>query len=1150
MTRASNEALVTVRGTVEALFYTSLKFSAGRLRVDTSQTVSFAGALMVRAQDAVVLHGTWEIHPKFGRQLKVTRFEFDQRLRGAGLAHYLASHPALKGIGPVKAQRIADAFGDDFDRVIDQEPDRVAKAAKLSASAVGLLRDEWLRTRSLNASLTWMAAFELTHHQMTTLIAKFGNAVVTVLETDPYLLVREIPGFGFKRVDLVAQKTGIPKEQPSRIRAGIVHRVAERLDQGDCWVEYEALIDLANALLVMDVADSRDRIECELDALIAAGTLACVSVGGRFLVAQPHILEMERNLAEVFTTKLRANPAFVGAEATANDAIDTRLNTAQRRAVQAALDWNLVLVSGAAGSGKTHLVAAITRLYEHHAKIVVLAAPTGKAAKRIEQVVGREAFTIHRLLGYKGQKFSRGIDDPIDADMLIIDEVSMVDVPLAWHLFRAIDFTRTCVILVGDHNQLPPVGPGNLLRDLIERQPIPVVILDQVVRQAGVLKENSLAVLRGEVRRTAPAELDGRLPWVVVNRLTDAAAAQRYLLELFEGVLVEKLGFDLLADVQLLTPMRTGDLGVDALNAALQRLVQRRLWGIEVPPPPRAGWRPSFLLHDRVIQMRNNYDINVMNGAIGLVTEVRAKGGGLTVQFDDRRVEYTRETARELSLAYALTIHKCVHPDTLVETRRGLLPIRSIRRDGDVVATPEGPRSYDTFVENPNGDLLELVTEDGYRLTVTPEHGVDVWTDAGFVRVEARDIAPGALLRLKLGMTCDPAEAPLLGEAPAANANARRYRYPRTVTSELAEFLGLMVADGTLYDRGFCLAKRHEDVRERFVSLCEVLFGATPRCYAIESSYAAKVGSAEIAGWLRQLGGMEPRAKAVPDCILRSPVAIHVAFLRGLFENGTVHLRGDGVLDHIAWKTRYPALEQAVRTMLLRLGIIAGTTRNLPGLVYLYGQNARRFHEQVGFVASFKQQRAATPAGDETRYMMPVTKEEARGLQSALVPAGALSLSMAMNIASRLAISRHAAETALSVAAVNRAESTAVATPEERLLRERLGWHYSTVREVRCTTGPSICIHVPDGHRFLQNGFSGWNSQGSEFPCVVLVVHKAHSRMHHRNLFYTGVTRAQQTAIIVGDQWGMRNCAEKEQVEQRKTFLSVLDLPRWRGSDT
>jgi exodeoxyribonuclease V alpha subunit len=654
---AVSEALATARGTVEALFFSSPKFSAGRLRTGDGQIVSFAGSLMVRVHDAVVLHGRWETHAKFGRQLKVARFEFDQQLGPTGLAHYLSSNPSLKGIGPVKARRIAEAFGDDFDRVIDDEPDRVGRVAKLPRAALQLLREEWLRTRSLNASLAWMSAFELTHHQMTTLIARYQNSVVTVLKENPYLLVREIPGFGFKRVDQVARKMGTPKEHPGRIRAGVVHAVVERLEQGDCWVDYEALIGLANALLVMDIADSRDRIEAALDTLIEDRTLSCVSLGGRFLVALPHIVEMEQDLAELFTTRLGPNPHLAHIDPAVIDAVDTSLNAGQRRALRAAVEYNLVLVSGGAGVGKTRLVATLTKVYELRSGRVALAASTGKAAKRLEEVVGRKAFTIHRLLGYKGKNFSRGIDDPIDADVLIVDEVSMVDIPLAWHLFRALDFARTAVVLVGDHNQLPPVGPGNLLRDLIDRQPIPTVILDQVVRQAGALKENSIAVLRGEVRKTAAPQEDGRSPWVVANQFTDVLAAQNYVLELFDHILVEQFGFDLLAHVQLLTPTRKGPLGVDELNILLQQLVQEKLWHVVVAPL-RPGRRPDLLNRDRVIQNRNNYELGVMNGAIGVVTEKGDKHGELKVRFDDLEVEYSAETVGELSLAYALTVHK------------------------------------------------------------------------------------------------------------------------------------------------------------------------------------------------------------------------------------------------------------------------------------------------------------------------------------------------------------------------------------------------------------------------------------------------------------------------------------------------------------
>jgi exodeoxyribonuclease V alpha subunit len=658
--RSALKKSVTVRGRVEEVFYSSPRFSAGRLRTDDGESISFAGPIMVREHDPVILRGDWEQHPKYGRQLKVESLEYDTALDAEGLANYLANHPDIKGIGPVKARRIAEQFGDDFDRVLSEEPETIAEAVHLSVDAVHALREEWLRTKAVNAALTWLSAFGLTHHQVSTLVERFGNNVVALLQTDPYLIAREVPGFAFKRVDKIARKLGAPKDHPSRIRAGILHCVEEHVEQGDCWVEYEELIDQANALLVMDTLDSRARIEKALDALIEEKTLSCASCGGRFLVAKPMLRAMEEDLGKIFGQHRTANPHF-SEVADLEELVDhaaPQLNAGQREAVLTSLRNRLALICGGAGSGKTFTVAAIAGLYEEQGLSVILAAPTGKAAKRLEQVVGREAYTIHRLLGYDGQEFKRTAEDPLEAAVVIVDEVSMVDVPLAWHLFQAIDLGQTAVVLVGDHNQLPPVGPGNILRDLIDTRAVPTVILDEIVRQAGVLKENSIAILRGEVQKTAPENGTGRRPWYLVDQFTDVWDIQRFVVELFESVLIERLDFDLVQDVQVLTPTRKGPLGVEELNAKLQHVVQDILWGVDVPPP-RPGRRPRFLLHDKVIQTRNNYELGVMNGAVGQVTAIE-RDGTMEVVFDGQPVIITPDSGRlsDLSLAYCLTIHK------------------------------------------------------------------------------------------------------------------------------------------------------------------------------------------------------------------------------------------------------------------------------------------------------------------------------------------------------------------------------------------------------------------------------------------------------------------------------------------------------------
>ena len=646
-----------VRGIVDAVFYSSPTFSAGRLVTPDGGEVKFAGKVFVRENDAIRLEGRWVVHPKYGRQFEAEFLGHDLELDPEGLARFLANHPDIKGIGPAKARLIADRFGGDFDAAIRNEPESVAAVAKVPAETIGELRRIWIANRDFNHAMSHLAAYGLTHHQVTTLVGKFGSQVVAILEHDPYVLMREIPGFGFKRVDKIARKMGTPKDLPSRIRAGIQYCVLSALDDGDCWVEYEDLLDRANTMLVMDTLDSREVIERHLEALIAERALVS-QVFERLIVADPEIHRMETELAAIFKEARRANPHAVADLDALLDVEGGELTPEQRKAVRNALTFSISLMTGGAGSGKTYAVSTIVSIAERLERKVLLAAPTGKAAKRLEEVVGHEASTIHRLLGFNGHSYARDAMNPIEADILVIDEVSMVDAPLAWRLFQAVDLTKTAVVLVGDHNQLPPVGPGNLLRDLVKSRVVPTTILTRIIRQAGVLKENSTAILSGKVRPTTEVQTGGRRPWYVIDRFSDREDVRRMLLLLFEEVLQERLGYDLLRDVQILTPTHKGPLGTAELNVALQRLLQKKLRGFDVPDVP-SGHRPVLYAGDKVIQTRNDYELGVMNGAVGYVVETTAKGA-LTVEFDGAVVEIESgsDAASRLQLAYACSVHK------------------------------------------------------------------------------------------------------------------------------------------------------------------------------------------------------------------------------------------------------------------------------------------------------------------------------------------------------------------------------------------------------------------------------------------------------------------------------------------------------------
>lgn len=646
-----------IRGTVETVFYSGPTFSAGRLRTVDGSTVKFAGKLFVRENDAVRLEGSWVDHPKYGRQFEADCMGHDLELDPDGLAHFLANHPDVKGIGPAKARLIADKFGRGFDNAIRVRPEQVAAVAKVPAETALELQRIWIANSDFNTAMAYLSAFGLTHHQVTTLVGKFGSQVVPILERDPYVLVREIPGFGFKKVDKIARKLGAPKDLPSRIRAGLHYCVLAALDDGDCWVEYEDLLDRANALLVMDTLDSREVIEGHLEALLADGRLVSQSFE-RLVVADPEIHRMESELAAILKLGATPSPHAVGEVDRLLDAEGGELNPEQRQAVRNALAYSLSLMTGGAGSGKTYAVSTIASIAERLELKVVLAAPTGKAAKRLEEVVGTEASTIHRLLGFNGHTYARDALNPIEADILVVDEVSMVDVPLAWRLFQAVDRSRTAAVLVGDHNQLPPVGPGNLLCDLVRSTAIPTTVLTRIIRQAGVLKENSTAVLNGEVRPTSDVLAGARRPWYVVDKFSDREDVRRMLLLLFEEVLGDRLGYDLIRDVQVLTPTHKGPLGTVELNVALQQLLQQRLHGVTVSPV-EPGRRPRLYSGDKVIQTRNDYELGVMNGAMGVVLGARPNGS-LSIDFDGRAVEIGAgsDALGNIQLAYATSIHK------------------------------------------------------------------------------------------------------------------------------------------------------------------------------------------------------------------------------------------------------------------------------------------------------------------------------------------------------------------------------------------------------------------------------------------------------------------------------------------------------------
>nr|BDD44593.1 ATP-dependent RecD-like DNA helicase [Flavobacteriaceae bacterium] len=625
----------TIHGTIARVYFASPGFSAGVLNAGDGMTVKFRGAFQANVGDSVALRGKWERHAKFGRQFKVTGLSYDLPETPEGLVRYLADHKAFHGIGEVTARKLVDHAGsaEALDRLIRTDIEGLHRTLGIHVKALTTLRAEWISRDTQNRVHAYLSSFQLTPCQITTLFEKFGEGVIGVLQSDPYQLIQTVRGYGFKRVDKIARKMGVAKAHPGRIRAGLLHIIREDVRSGHTWTHGADLVDRANDLLLLDGLDSLEIIRKVAIDLLEENHL----VADYQCVSLPRLRNDEQFILDTLT--LYGNSRGHNIQPTASHT--SGLLQGQLAAFHLALKNRIAVITGSAGTGKTMVLSRLARAFTDNHLNIATCAPTGKAAKRIEEMLrdhglDLEAKTIHRLLGYDGVQFHQAT---IDADVIITDEASMISVDLFAELLRRIDFARSTLVLVGDHNQLPPVGPGSVLRDVIRHETVPVAILDQVVRQAGVLKANSTAVLSGRIQPADPEERE----WLLIDKFKDPIAIQTCLRELITSHIPNRLGFHPIRDVQILSPTHRGPLGTREVNRMVQYLHHGAIQG-------------RFTVGDRVVQKANDYSLEIFNGSIGSVLAVDKHG--VCVHFDmegERTLSW--ENASDLRLAYCMTIH-------------------------------------------------------------------------------------------------------------------------------------------------------------------------------------------------------------------------------------------------------------------------------------------------------------------------------------------------------------------------------------------------------------------------------------------------------------------------------------------------------------
>lgn len=606
----------------------------------------------VNPGETLRLEGRWVVDKKFGEQFKVGSWLSMQPATLTGIQKYLGSG-LIRGVGPIMAERLVECFGLETLDVIEGEPERL-----LEVDGIGPIRSEritraWEEQKEIRQVMIFLQGCGVNTCYGVKIYKRYGDQAIVVVKENPYRLATEISGIGFKTADRIAQNMGIDPNSRIRAEAGLLYSLSQLVDEGHVCYPQDQLLDKTTRTLEIE----RGILEGALDSLTRQGKVTIEEWEGASVVYLTPLRVAEENTASRLQDLLRSPKQLLQIDVEAaiewvQEQTEVELAEMQKEAIRKAIEGKVLVLTGGPGTGKTTLVNSLIRILEKKGQRIVLASPTARAAKRLAEVTGREAKTIHRLLEYSPREgeFKRNDKNPLQADLVVIDEASMVDILLMNHLLKAIPPSAT-LVLVGDVDQLPSVGPGNVLRDIIESGTVETVRLTEIFRQAekSLLVVNAHRVNRGEFPRTDRAG-EGLSDFYFIER-EDPEMALKAIKQLCAERIPEAFGLNPLDEIQVITPMHRGVVGVGNLNKELQNLLNPA--GEEMV---RGGRR--FRLGDKVMQIRNNYEKEVFNGEIGRIGRVDLEVQQMWVEFDGRWIGYDWSEFDDLVLAYAISIHK------------------------------------------------------------------------------------------------------------------------------------------------------------------------------------------------------------------------------------------------------------------------------------------------------------------------------------------------------------------------------------------------------------------------------------------------------------------------------------------------------------
>ncbi len=660
-TKSKASSLTTLEGLIEHITYhnNETHYTVARLATSSSRNpVTIVGHMAgVSPGQALKVRGYWQTHPKYGQQLKIDSYDVTLPATVDGIHKYLESG-AIKGIGPAMAARLINAFGPETFDVIEKKPERLLEIDGIGEAKATMICNAWRDHRAIRGLMQFLQEMGVQTSWCAKIYKAYGPEAVEFLREEPYQLADDFPGVGFVIADTIARNLGLAKAEPDRIRAAVVHVIFQLADDGHSFAEEENLIARCEHAFQLD----RNAIYDAIDELVGTKQIVVEPLLGEtqtraiFLkelyLAETGLANRLKALLSVPLTPVKLDPQQISTEVQKKLAIN--LSNDQLEVLEQIFSHRISIITGGPGTGKTTLLRSIATILEALGKKVKLAAPTGRAARRLADVTHRKSITIHRLLGYNfndGQ-FIRNQDNPLEADALIVDEASMVDTQLMYHLLKAVP-PSAVLILVGDVFQLPSVGPGNVLADIIQSGCIPVFYLNKIFRQdqESPIVINAHRVRNGEALEVEPLErIDGASQFYFLEE-SDPQQVVARIADLCRTELPQRYGFDPLHDLQVLTPMHKGVVGTINLNQVLQEVLNPN-------PVIMEAMGNAFKIDDKVMHLKNNYQKEVYNGDIGSIRQIDPRKGQLCVDYDGRLVEYDQSDLDEISIAYAISVHK------------------------------------------------------------------------------------------------------------------------------------------------------------------------------------------------------------------------------------------------------------------------------------------------------------------------------------------------------------------------------------------------------------------------------------------------------------------------------------------------------------